>query len=255
MRTELKLLVDDLVERRDADIRTIFSTRSTFVNDDLAALYGVEADGATAIAFVPVELPEDGPRAGMLTLAAFLTMNAHEASTSPTLRGKYVRERVLCQSVPPPPPDVATEIENDPTDPKTLRELLEQHRENPACAACHEFIDPPGFLFEHFDAMGGYRTLDNGYPIDASGDLDGIPLADARDLAGVLESDERVGRCIVQQLFRHAQGRLDADAEYAAIDQIHAQFAAAGFRFKALMVALVAHDSFRFVATPEVPSE
>src|SRR5690606_28652187 len=106
MRTEVQLLVDDLVHRHDSDIRRLFSTRNTFVNAELAALYGVAAEGATPVTFVPVELPESGPRAGILTLGAFLTMNAHETITSPTNRGKYLRERVLCEIIPPPPGDV-----------------------------------------------------------------------------------------------------------------------------------------------------
>jgi hypothetical protein len=252
MRTEAKLLAFDLVFRRDADMRELFSTRRTFVNVELAALYGVEASGATAVAFVPVELPADGPRAGLLTSAAFLTMNAHEATTSPTLRGKYLRERVLCSEVPPPPPDVNTDIEPTPGDPKTLREQLEQHRSNPSCAGCHSFIDPPGFLFESFDAIGAFRTTDNGYPIDASGDLDGVPLANARALADHLATDERVSRCMVKQLFRHAMGRLDDPPERPALDAMHERFASSGYRFRELVVALVTSQSYRFVSPPEV---
>ncbi|MFT3775460.1 MAG: DUF1592 domain-containing protein [Minicystis sp.] len=220
MRTEVKLLVDDFVNRRDADIRGIFSTRRTFVNSELAALYGVKAEGASPIAFVPVELPADGPRAGMLTLGAFLAMNAHETDTSPTLRGKYVRERVLCLDVPPPPPGVVTTISQDPTEPKTLRERLEQHRKNPTCAGCHSLIDPPGFLFEHFDSSGAYRTTEHGYPIDATGSLDGKALDGARDLAEILVDHPMVGRCVVKQLYRHAQGRLDTSGESVAIDEL-----------------------------------
>lgn len=252
MRVEAQLLVDDLVFRRDTDVRKLFSTRNTFVNADLAELYGVEADGASAIAFVPVELPADGPRAGLLTLGAFLTMNAHEATTSPTLRGKYLRERVLCKEVPPPPPDVNTEIEQNPEEPSTLREVLDQHRTNPACAGCHSLLDPPGYLFENFDATGRYRTEDNGYPVDASGELDGEPLANARELAEVLADDERVGQCMTKQLFRHALGRLDTEGEAPALTQIHERFAESGFRFRGLLLALVTSDSFRFVAPPEV---
>jgi PAS domain-containing protein len=256
MRTEAELVVDDLVFRRDVDVRQLFSTRRTFVNDALASLYGVEAAGASAAAFVPVDLPEDGHRAGLLTLGAFLTMNAHEASTSPTLRGKYVRERVLCAEVPPPPPDVDTDIDPDPTaPPKTLRERLEQHRKNPACAGCHSIVDPPGFLFENFDAMGAFRTEDNGYPVDTSGDLDGVPLANGRELADLLATDPRVGRCMVKQLFRHSMGRLDAPGERPAIEAIHARFEGSGFRFRELVVALVTHESFRFVAPFQAGSQ
>jgi hypothetical protein len=252
MRTEVKLLVDDFVNRRDADVRGVFSTRRTFVNDELAELYGVDAPGASPIAFVPVELPEEGPRMGMLTLGAFLTMNAHETETSPTLRGKYVRERVLCQDVPPPPDNVDTDIDQDPGMPQTLRERLEQHRKNPLCAACHAFIDPPGFLFENFDSVGAFRTEEAGHPIDATGDLDGDPLANARDLAERLIDDPRVGRCMVKQLYRHAQARLDDDGEGPAIDELTALFEERGYRFRELLVLFTTHESFRFVAKSEV---
>lgn len=252
MRTEVQLLVDDLVNRRDVDIRQLFSTRRTFVNTDLAALYGVVAEGATPVTFVPVELPEDGARAGVLTSGAFLTMNAHETVTSPTARGKYVRERVLCQPVPPPPQDIDLNLEDEMGEAKTIREKLEEHRKNPACAGCHAFIDPPGFLFENFDPIGAYRTLENGYPIDASGDLDGQPLANARDLADLLPDDERVGQCIVTQLYRHGSSRLDLPVERTGLKEIAEQFAAGGYKFRDLMVLMVTSEAFRTVADEEV---
>ncbi len=252
MRAEVELLVDDLVFRQRADVRQIFSTRQTFVNTELAALYGVEAPGATPITFVPVELPEDGPRAGLLTLGAFLTMNAKQTQTSPTARGKYVRERVLCQEVPAPPDDVNTDIDPPTGEGETMREKLEQHRSNPACTGCHQFIDPPGLLFESFDAAGVYRETENGVPVDSSGDLDGVPLANARALAELLADEPLVGRCMVTQLFRHAQGRLDTDDEEPTIDDLDARFAAADYRFLDLVVELATHDGFRTAMPQEV---
>jgi hypothetical protein len=249
----VRLLVDDLIYRQNTDIRTIFSTRHTFVNSELATLYGVPAEGATPITFVPVDLPEDGPRAGLLTLGAFLTMNAHEIDTSPTARGKYVRTRVLCQDVPAPPDDADFNL--DPVEgegPQTLRQRLEQHRSDPTCAGCHAFMDPPGFLFENFDSIGAFRTLDNGLPIDATGDLDGIPLQNARGLAEMLEDDQRVGRCIVTQLYRHAIGRRDILSEKPALDEIDARFADEGYRFTELLKILVTSDLFRTVAEEEI---
>jgi hypothetical protein len=253
MRTEVQLLVDDLIHRRDGDIRSIFSTRDTFVNSELAALYGVDAEGATAVTFVPVELPADGPRAGLLTLGAFLTMNAHETENSPTARGKYVRARVLCQDVPAPPPDI--DLNLDPKEGEenmTLRQRLEQHRSNPVCAGCHAFIDPPGFLFENFDPIGAWRTVDNGQPIDASGDLDGTPLTSARDLAEILKDDARVGRCMVTQLYRHAIGRREVVSERAGLDAVNLKFDAAGNRFRDLMLTLVTSEVFRTVSAEEL---
>lgn len=247
MRSEVELLVHDLVFRQDADVRRLFSTRETFVNAELAALYGVDAPDADAITFVPVTLPEDGPRAGVLTTAAFLSMNAHPTETSPTLRGKYVRERVLCQTVQPPPDDVITDLEMGSTEGATLRDRLEQHRDDPACASCHAFIDPPGMLFEHFDSMGAYRTEEPGGPVDSTGDLDGVPLEGARDLAALLRDDPRVPSCMVQQLYRHATGRLEQTSETAAFVALEERFAESGYRFKDLMIALATSDAFRTV--------
>lgn len=253
MRKEIELLVNDIVFEEEGDIRSIFSTRRTFVNSELAALYGVEAPGADATTFVPVELDPDGPRAGLLTFGAFLTMNAHETATSPTARGKYVRERVLCQTVQPPPPGVDTTLDPPSGEtPMTVRERLEEHRKNPACTGCHAFIDPPGFLFEHFDSIGAYRTVQAGdLPINSSGDLDGVPLSDAKGLAALLENDPRVGRCMVTQLFRHAQARLDTEGEKVAVDDLEARFAAGGYSFKKLLIELVTHDAFRHVGEPK----
>ena len=247
MRTEVELLVEDLVYRQDADIRQLFSTRKTFVNTELAALYGIDApEGASEIAFAPVDLPADGPRAGMLTLGAFLAMNAHETETSPTLRGKYLRERVLCMEVPAPPDDADTNVP-DPSEGGTLRERLEQHRVDPACASCHAFVDPPGFLFENFDSSGAFRTTDNGFPVDASGELDGVQLSNARELADVLADNPFVAPCVVKQLFRHTNGRLETDGEEPALEDLTARFDERGHRFSELLVELVRHDSFRYV--------
>jgi hypothetical protein len=252
MRTEIELLVDDLVFRRDGDIRGIFSAQRTFVNDELAALYGVDAPGATAVAFVPVEFDDAVPRAGVLTSGAFLAMNAHPTETSPTLRGKYVRERVLCQPVPPPPGDVDLDLTSGMGRPPTLRERLELHRTNPVCAACHAFIDPPGFLFEHYDSIGVYREEAEGHPVNASGDLDGQPLDDARDLAAVLRDDPRVAECMVKQLYRHANGRIEDPGEEAALQELTARFESVGYRFRELLVELVLSEGFRTLARPEV---
>ncbi|MEM9462447.1 MAG: DUF1592 domain-containing protein [Myxococcota bacterium] len=252
MRTEVQLLVDDFVFHRDVDIRGIFGTRNTFVNEELAALYEVDAPGASPTEFVPVELPADGPRAGLLTLGAFLTMNAHETEPSPTLRGKYVRERVMCQTIPAPPEDVDTTLPEDEGEAKTLRERLEQHVTDPLCAGCHSFIDPPGFLFENFDSIGAFRTVEpGGYPIDATGELDGESLANATELGPLLASSPVVGECMVTQLFRHAQGRLELPQEQDILTDLSERFAEDGYRFRELLLTLIVHESYRTLAPQE----
>ncbi len=253
MRSEVQLLVDDFVFRRQADIREIFSTRRTFVNKELSSLYQVAAPGATEVAFVPVELPASGPRAGVLTLGAVLTMNAHPTDTSPTLRGKYLRERVLCQLVPPPPGNINLNIDNMGGMPKSLRERLEEHRKNPACFSCHAMMDPPGFLFENFDPIGAYRTMSEGLPVQTQSEFDGESLADARDLAARLGADPRVARCLVRQVFRHANARLDGAGDEPVIEALTEQFGSAGYRFRDLLVALVQSDGFRTAAKEVMP--
>lgn len=251
METEVRLLVDDLVFRRGADIRELLSAPRGYVNRGLATLYGIEAPGATGAVFVPVDFGPETPRAGVLGLAAFLTMNAHPTETSPTLRGKYVRERVLCQTVPPPPDDIDLNLAPGEDDPPTLRERLEQHREDPACRSCHRFIDPPGFLFEHFDSIGRHREAVDGFPVDASGDLDGAALDDSVDLATLLRDDPRVARCIARQLYRYANNRLDTIDERAVIDELQSAMETDDYAFDRLVVALVQSRGFRTLAPPD----
>jgi hypothetical protein len=251
MNTEVRLLVDDLVFRQRGDIRSLFSAPRGYVNTALADLYGVDAPGAGENIFVPVEFGPETPRAGLLTLGAFLTMNAHASETSPTLRGKYVLERVLCRDIPAPPDDVDLDLERDPGDPPTLRERLEQHRENPGCAGCHAFIDPPGFLFENYDSIGRYRLEAEGFPVNAAGELDGDPLDNALDLAEVLRDDGRVVRCVTRQLYRHATGRVDTAGEAPALARVSDTAAATGYDFMEMVVALVTSDGFRLAAPPD----
>jgi hypothetical protein len=245
METEIRLLVDDLVFRRDGDIRELYYVQRSFVNSELARLYELEVPGATPVTFVPVEFPEDSPRAGLLTLGAFLTMNAHPSETSPTLRGKYVRERILCQQVPVPPDDVDLNLKPGQGETRTLRERLEQHRKDPACVGCHLFLDPPGFLFESFDSVGRFRTEVDGYDVDTSGELDGVLLNNAKDLAMELKDNPQVPACLVRQLYRHGSGRLETESEAASLAQITEEFAADGYRFRALLVAMAMSEGYR----------
>jgi hypothetical protein len=130
----------------------------------------------------------------------------------------------------------------------TLRERLEEHRSNPVCASCHAFIDPPGFLFENFDSIGRFRTEVDGHALDTSGELDGTPLADARDLAVALRDDPRVPACVVRQLYRHANARLEMESEEAALVELEEAFADSGYRFRDLMVAMALSEGFRTIS-------
>lgn len=256
MKNEVLLLVDDIVNRRDADARTLFSDRRAYVNAELAAHYGLPTDGLSALSYAPVELPEDGQRAGILGLGAFLTMNAHATTTSPTLRGKYLLERVLCVEIPPPPDAVDLDLSPETGEAVSLREQLERHRDDPACSSCHLLMDPPGFLFENFDPIGAWRDTDRGTAIDSSGELSGVSLDGAGALGDHLADHPQVGPCMVRQVFRQAHARLDTEADAVTLDQLSEGFAADGHRFRALLEDLVAHESFVVVAAPiDTPAE
>ena len=247
MQQEVRLLVDDLVFRRDEDIRLLFSDAKGYVNRSLATLYGVSdlVPDATEGLFVPIDFPPEIPRKGLLTLGAFLTMNAHPTDTSPTLRGKYIRERLFCQSVPPPPDEVDVSLPEVNEEQRTLRERLEQHRNDPACSGCHSFIDPPGMLFEHYDSLGRYRNTSEGLPIDASSTLNGIDLNNALEFASILAVDPLLTRCLVKQYYRYASQRLELPSESASLTRIEQRFADTGYRFKALPLAVAISDGFR----------
>lgn len=255
MRTEVKLLVDHVVFREDDDIRALFSARYTFINKDLANWYQLDAPDATNYAFIKVPLPSDGPRAGLLTLGAFLTMNAHPTETSPTLRGKYLRERLFCQTVPDPPEDIDLNLEPKAGDMSTLRKRLEAHQTDPSCVGCHSFIDPPGYLFEGFDSTGRHRTMEGDHPIDSTGNFNGVDLADARGLSDMLRKDTLMPNCLVKQLYRHANGRLDEKQELAALYDLEQAFTLSGYRFQTLLVNMALSEGFRTVNTPDAAGD
>ena len=173
MRQETLRTIEDIVSR-DADFRELFDGETAFVNSELATLYGLPAPSGGD--FTKVALPKQGMRSGLLGQGSFLALNAHADSTSPTRRGKFIREVLLCQAIPPPPPNVKTTLPEDPAGqaPRTMRQKLAQHRSVAACASCHARMDPIGLGLENFDAIGAYRSTDVGQPIDASGDLDGV---------------------------------------------------------------------------------
>jgi hypothetical protein len=247
MRGEVLRMLDDVVFGRDADVREMFDTRVTYVNGDLARLYNLP--GVTGATLARVELPAAGPRAGVLTTAGFLALNAHATVTSPTLRGRFIRQFLLCEDINPPPEGVQAALPLEPPDAprRTLRQRLEMlHLTNPTCASCHVRMDPLGFGLENFDALGIYRTTDNGLPVDPRGDVDGRAFRNARELGGLLREHPRVAECLVRQTYRYAAGHLDTDGEARPLAALTESFARDGHRFRAMLAGLVASDAFRY---------
>jgi hypothetical protein len=237
---ERHLLDDEL------SYRSLFDTRTTFVDAQLAALYEVPAPSGGG--FAEIDLPVDGPRAGLLGQASLLALMSHSHASSPTRRGKFVREALLCGTIPPPPDDVGELPEPSPDLP-TMRERLAEHRTNPACATCHAVTDPIGLGLENFDGIGAFRELENDATIDPSGELDGVPFADARELGAALRDHPDLVSCLTRSLFRFAAGHVETDAEEAMLEALATAFDDGTLR--QLLIEIVASDGFRLTGAVE----
>jgi hypothetical protein len=251
MREETMRLMADIVWKRDADLRELLTADYTFVDERLAALYGVDPpeSGSSESGWARVTLPTAQGRSGLLTHASILSRQAHATSTSPTYRGLFVLERFLCKTMPSAPNDVVTELPPSSTAP-TMRERLAVHLEDPSCASCHAPVDPIGLALENFDSIGEHRTKENGATIDASVDHPYLGSFDgAQSLALALLAREELASCIVRNLHRHATGHVETKGELPAIDALVAGFVAGGHRLQPLLVDLVSSELFRTVAT------
>jgi hypothetical protein len=250
MREQLALTVQAVVLGEGGDYRNLFDTRTTFVNAELAQLLGIPGDLGEG--FTQIDMPDDGPRAGFLTLPGLMSLHSGEADTSPTRRGKFVRNILLCQVIPPPPPGISTVIPAPaPDELVTTRDLLERHRTDPMCAGCHGFMDPIGLGLENFDALGAYRPEQNGLTIDTSGDLDGVPFGNARELGKALRDHPELATCLVQNLYRFANGRVETRDERTALEALTRAFQDGGHSVRAAVRALATSEGFRFASKPE----
>jgi hypothetical protein len=249
MRDEVGRLFQELALGPGADFRDLLTSRVTFVTRELAAVYGLPFSGEGTARMM---LPESSRRGGLLGRAALLTLFSHATVNSPTNRGKFVRTALLCQDIPPPPPGVATSIpEAADGRPRTLRERLGEHLSNPGCATCHTAMDPLGFPLEHFDPIGRWRDLDNGLPIDASGEVDGVLIEGADALGAAVAAHAQFGWCVTTRLYRYAGGQLETRPELILLDQLADVFGSASYSFPALVQAVVTSDGFRFASAPQ----
>lgn len=230
----LRTVIDQLVTRK-ADYRDLFTSRETFISPALATVYQVP----TMPGWVPYEFPEGSARAGFLTQISFLTLYAHPARSSPTLRGKGLRERLLCQVIPPPPPNVDFSLlENPAADYKTQRDRVNAHLHEPACAGCHKLTDPMGLALENFDGAGRFRDNERGNPIDSSGNLDGTQFKDAAGLAQALHSHPELTSCLVKRMYSYGAGSPTSVTDRPVLSYLNGRFAKSGYRIPDLMGAI-----------------
>lgn len=248
----LRTVVDQLVVR-NGDYRDLFTTRETFMSPALATVYQVP----TMPGWVPYEFPEDSLRIGFLTQISFLALYAHPARSSPTLRGKGLREKLLCQSVPPPPPNVDFSLlENPRADYQTQRDRVEAHLHEPACAGCHRITDPMGLALENFDGAGRYRDNERGHPIDSSGSLDGQQFADVSGLAQALHDHPSLTSCLVKRMYSYGMGGPASPADRPVLRYLKHRFEEHGYRVPELMrtIALGFAQPLATRPTPPAPA-
>jgi hypothetical protein len=261
MRKETELFFAEII-REDHSILDLIDGGYTYLDERLASHYGIMDTAGTrqgqprnrnarrilTSRFLRVELPEGDDRRGILGHASILTVTSNPTRTSPVKRGKWVLEQLLGTPPPPPPPDVPELAENDKAVlTGSLRQRMEQHRKNPTCANCHAKMDPLGFAFENYDAVGRYRTLDGKFPIDPSGVLpDGKSFKGPAELKAILkEKKDFFARCLTEKMLTYALGRGVEYYDRPAIDGITADLAKNEYRFSALVREIVKSYPFR----------
>jgi hypothetical protein len=246
MLAETETFVLHVFRESDARLSTLLTAPYTFASPSLAAFYGVE--GLTEASRIDLD---PAIRAGVLTHASFLASHTHDATTAGVHRGKIIREEFLCQTMPNPPP-IDTVIAPNPM--LSSREQLEEKTSPDTCRACHVLMNPIGFTFEHFDAIGRYRTMDGEHAIDATGDVQlsdiAGPIDGAVELSQRLAASESVHRCLAQQWLRFALGRPSQDLDRRSLDQAFAAYDASGRDLRELIVAITTTDAFRYRRVP-----
>jgi len=244
--------IDATVWDEQGDVEALLLGRDAYVNAAVAPLFGLTAKDAT---FSKVVL-DATERRGILTHPALLGVLSKPNQSDPVIRGRFVRERLLCQPLPPPPANVAT-VPPDPAPGLTTRQRFSEHATNASCTGCHKLMDPIGFGLEHFDALGRHRMTDEGVAVDARGeivssvDADG-PFDGAVELAERLADSKAVRDCVATQYFRFALSRTETTADSCSLVSTFEHFEGRGGALSELLVAVVKSDAFRYLAPTEV---
>jgi hypothetical protein len=250
MRDELDRFVDDVIFRPNGRFPDLLTAPYTFVNPALASFYNLTPDAtsaADAAGFRRASTVE-AQRRGILTLGGVMATHARPNSSSPIHRGKLVRERLLCQELPPPPPGI--NAQPPPLDARqTIRQQYVAHAQMHPCVDCHRLIDPVGFAFEWFDGVGRFRAMENGRAIDSTGEIVGsartdATFADARGLIDTLAMSPEVHDCFARQLFRYAYAVEESQRTACALAQVQERFRTSNLSVPELVVALTQSPHF-----------
>jgi len=237
----LRTIIDHLLTRRQ-DYRDLYTTRQTFMSPSLAPIYKVAAQGP---GWMPHEFPADSPYQGLLTQASFQALHSHPGRSSATLRGKALREVMLCQVVPKPPANVDfSAVQNPDGSVKTARERVAFHLKNPSCAGCHRITDPMGLSMESFDGAGQFRHEENGVEIDTSGNLDGVEFNDVVGLGKALRDNPQLPWCLVRRTFAYATGTASDENDRRVLEFLAEDFADSGYVLPTLLREIALSAAF-----------
>ncbi|HXG11394.1 MAG TPA: DUF1592 domain-containing protein, partial [Gemmataceae bacterium] len=249
MRRETELLFEEVM-REDRSVLELLKSDHTWLNERLAKHYGIPHVYGTR--FRRVTLEPGSHRGGLLRHGSVLTVTSYATRTSPVIRGKWILENLLGTPPPPPPPDVPALDDNTVSAALPVRERLARHRANPACASCHNLIDPVGFALENYDAVGRWRTLEEGQPVDASGGLpDGSRFTGVDGLEeALLKRPEVFVGTLTEKLLTFALGRGMEYYDGPAVRQIVRTARDADYRFSAIIEAIVHSTPFQMRASP-----
>ena len=233
----------EAVLREDRSVLDFLDGPFSYLNERLAKYYGI--GGVQGSRFRRVAL-ENGQRSGVLTQGSILTISSYPTRTSPVIRGKWVLENFLAAPPPPPPPNIPELKTEEIGQTLSMRQQLEQHRANPACASCHTRMDAIGFALENYDAIGRWRTQEGKFPIDPSGTLNGTELKGAADLKAILRSrqEEFVG-CLTEKLLTYALGRGLERADKPVVRSISRNLVREDYRFSSLVQGIVESVPFQ----------
>jgi hypothetical protein len=243
----LRTVIDHLVDK-NKDYRDLYTTRSTFISPALAALYQLPAPPG----WTPYEFPEGSSREGLLTQISFLAVHSHPGRSSPTLRGKALRELLLCQPVPRPPPDVDFSLVSNPSSSyPTQRDRVNAHLENPVCAGCHKITDPMGLALEAFDGAGRYRETEKGNLIDTSGSLDGTAFTEITGLSQALRDHPALSSCLVERIYSYGSGGASEPSDRPLLKHFTKHFEMQGYKLAGLLRAIALSNAFLTVSAPE----
>ena len=240
----------DLLVTNNGDYRDIFTTRKTYLTRLLGSVYGVPVMSSTG--WEAHEYPENDPRVGILTQVSFVSLHSHPGRSSPTIRGKALREVFLCQKVPDPPGNVNFAVVQDTKNPNyhTARARLGAHINQPTCAGCHKIMDPVGLAMENFDSAGGFRATENDSPIDTAGEIDGLKFNDEIGFTKAVHDHPQVPTCLVNRIYAFGTGRAATKDEADWLNYQVKQFATTGYKVPELMRKIASSKAFYRISTP-----